>query len=152
MPDDDLATVSAMIEYLYTGNYTYTYITGSDMLREAPGIPPGTLTEGQYHVGVFVTASKYDCQGLVDMAVRNFEGVLPALDSVDTLRLWTTAYAAGTDVQVWRKGFERFYSRKGFDVWVKELFREHREEMDQMIADFPELASDLLRLAICGGD
>lgn len=152
MPEDDPSMVSALIEYLYTGNYTYTYDSGSAQFHETHGTPVATLTEGQYHVGVVGIASKYDCQELVTMAARNFEAVLPELDSIDTLRLWTTAYAAGPELDVLTKSFERCHPGNAVRLWVKELFKKHREEIDETIMEFPGFASELLRLASCGDD
>lgn len=149
MPEDTSGTVSALIEYLYTGNYTYTYDSASVHVSEDSVQSVANLTEGRYHISVSAIASKYQCDALAAMAVRNFEAMLPELDSVDTLRLWKHAYGAGPDLASWRKQFERCYSGKSFVLWVEELFKDHRKEMEQTIAELPELASDLLRLSIC---
>lgn len=85
MPEDAPMMVSALIQYLYTGNYTYRYDLVSTQLQKAPPVP--TLTEGQYHVGILSITSKYDCKELVAMAIQNFEAVLLGLDSINTLRL-----------------------------------------------------------------
>ncbi|KAL0632200.1 hypothetical protein Q9L58_008910 [Maublancomyces gigas] len=148
MPEDDPRMVSALIEYLYTGNYTYPYPSTSENL----GSPIATLTEGQYHVCIFEIASKYDCQGLAAMAMGNFKTVLPDLDSIDTLRLWKAAYGEGPGLQTLRNSFNNLHSGKPLASWVKELFKNHREELNRTIKEFPELASDLLRLATCGDD
>lgn len=147
MPEDTAETVSALIEYLYTANYTYTYDSST---AEPHGRPAPNLAEGRYHIGVFVTAAKYDCGGLVAMAMGNFEALLPQLSSVDTLRLWKHAYGEGPDLQTWRTHFERCHEGKWVATWVSELFKNHRQEMEEMIAELPELAADLMRLAICG--
>lgn len=151
MPEDTPGTVSPLIEYLYTGNYTCTYDSTTAPVSEDSAQPVANLTEGRYHIGVFVIASKYECDALAAMAVLNFEAMLPELDSVDTLRLWKDAYGAGPDLASWRKQFELCYSGKSLVVWVEELFKDHRKETEQMIAEMPELASDLLRLSICRG-
>lgn len=148
MPEDTPNAVSALIEFLYTGNYTYPYYSTISSLHRVLTTPIASLTEGNFHVVVSAIASKYGCQALADSAVRNFEAVLPQLNSLDQLLLWKTAYAEGPDLATWRKGFENCYSGKRAGVWMKELFQEHRLEMDQTIAELPELASDLLRLAI----
>lgn len=152
MPEDKPIMVSALIEYLYTGNYTYVYDSAKAELQKETGMPIRDLTEGQYHVGVFVIASKYDSQGLAEMTVGNFEAVLPELGCVDKLRLWRTAYCEGTDLKRWRKSLERCHSSEGLVTWVQELFEKYRDEIDQVIAESPELASDLLRLATRGRD
>lgn len=147
MPEDAPVTASALIEYLYTGNYTYTYDSVSPQLHKAPPVP--TLAEGQYHVGILSIASKYDCKELVAMAIQNFDAVLLGLDSINTLRLWTTAYSVGLDQNVLRERLESCYPGNAVRLWVKELFKKHRDEFDKMIAEFPELASEILRLATC---
>lgn len=83
MPGDDPIMVSALIEYLYTGNYTYTYDSGISKIQEASVVPVPTLTEGQYHVGILGIATKYDCQEPLVMVLRNFEAVLLDLNSID---------------------------------------------------------------------
>lgn len=152
MPEDDPTMVSALIEYLYTGNYTYPYVAANTQLREELGTPVATLTEGQYHVGIFITASKYDCQGLMAMAAVNFEAVFADLDGIDSLRLWTATYGQAPGLQTLRNAFEIWRSEKALASWVKELFKKHRGEMNKTIKEFPELASDLLRLSTGGED
>lgn len=147
MPEDEPRMVSALIEFLYTGNYTYPYDSVTSPSRVPMGTPVATLDEGQYHVGVFRIASKYDSTALADMAVRNFDSVLPDLDPISTFRLWKYAYGEGPDIQAWRNDFGFCYSGKQLASWMKAVFKDHREEVDQTIAECPELACDLLRLA-----
>lgn len=150
MPEDEPRMVSALIEYLYTGTYTYLYDSTTSPLRVSTGTPVSTLVEGQYHVEVFRIASKYDTKALADTAVQNFNAVLPDLDPINTLRLWKYAYGEGPDSRAWRNDFGLCYSENRLVSWVGGLFKDHRDEVDQTIAEFPELASDLIRLAICG--
>lgn len=149
MPDDTPNAVSALIEFLYTGNYTYPYDSSITSLHRVLRTPIASLIEGQFHVAVSTIALKYGCQGLAESAVRNFEAVLPQLNSLDQLLLWKTAYAEGP---TWRHSFEDCYSEKPAGLWMKGLYPEHRLEMEQTIAEVPELASDLMRLAIAGMD
>lgn len=150
MPEDDPRMVSALIEYLYTGNYTYAYNLTTVDLQNETGIGIRDLTEGQYHIGVSSIASKYDSQALADISVKNFEAILPNLDGLDKLRLWRIAYREGPDVRIWRKCLERCHSCKDLVPWIHELFENQRDEIDQAIAESPELASDLLRLTTEG--
>lgn len=147
MPEDDPSKVSALIEFMYTGNYTYTYDAGSAQLLSGSNAPVGDLTEGLFHVGVYVVASKYECPGLVEMAVKNFEVVLNELDDIKTLRLWKAAYSEGLQLPGYKKDFERYRSGAGLVAWVKGLFDEHREEMDKTMSEHPTLACDLLRIS-----
>lgn len=144
LPEDELGAVSALIEYLYTGIYTYTYCF--DATITAPKRPPGTLAEGRYHVGVFVIASKYDCQGLGVMAEKCFTAVLLQLNAIDTLRLWRGAYEEGGDMDHWRSRFRRVEKVQGA-AWVRNLVKDFAEELERTVAELPQLSVDLLRLA-----
>lgn len=147
MPEDDPGHVSALIEFLYTKNYTYRYNSENAQLMGSGSTPPkGDLVEGLFHVGIFVTASKYDCPGLVELATAHFEVVVSELDGINALRLWKTAYSDGLQFPGRLKEFDQYRSREGLVAWVKELFRDHREEMDQTISEFPMLSADLLRI------
>lgn len=147
MPEDDPTKVSALIEFMYTGNYTYTYDAGSAQLLSGSNTPIGDLTEGLFHVGVYVVASKYNCQRLAEIAVKNFEAVLNELDDIKTLRLWKAAYSEGLKLLGRIKDFEQYRSGEGLVAWVRGLFDDHREEMDKTMSEHPTLACDLLRIA-----
>lgn len=147
MPEDDPSHVSALIEFLYTGNYTYTYDPTSITLPDGSTTPVGDLTEGLYHVGVYLVASKYDCTVLSEMAVKNVEAVAIELDNINALRLWKAAYAEGLRLSRCRQDFKHYSSGEGLVAWVKGLFREYEEEMDETFGECPQLATDLLRIA-----
>lgn len=146
LPEDELGAVSALIEYLYTGNYTYAYNCAT---TTEPENPPGTLEEGRYHVGVFVIASKYDCQGLGTMAENCFAVVLPQLDTINRLHLWRAAYVEGADMSKWRSMFRRCEKTQGV-AWVKDLVKNYAEELERTVAELPQLSVDLLWLATGG--
>lgn len=147
MPEDDPSNVSALIEFLYTGNYTYTYDPTSITLSEGSTTPVGDLAEGLYHLGVYVVASKYDSSVLSEMAVKNFQAVAIELDNINALRLWKAAYAQDLCLSRCRKDFKNYSSGEGLVSWVKGLFREHEEEINETFAACPQLATDLLRIA-----
>lgn len=147
MPEDDPSRVSALIEFMYTGNYTYTYDPEIVLLQDGSDAPIGDLTEGMFHVGIHVIASKYNYPALVAIAMKNFEVVVTELASIDALRLWQTAYSEGLQLPNRKLDFEKYCSGKGLVPWVKCLFYDHREEMDKAMVECPELACDLLRIA-----
>lgn len=147
MPEDDPSKVSALVEFLYTGNYTYTYDPSSVHVPAWSCIPVGDLDEGLYHVGVYVVASKYDCSGLSKMAVENFLAVANELDNINTLRLWKAAYSVGLQLSRRKQDFKMYRSGEGLVAWVKGLFREDCEEMEETMSACPKLACDLLRIA-----
>lgn len=147
MPEDNECNVSAMIEFLYTGEYTYTYDPRSIELSAGSNTPVSTLSEGMYHVGVYVVASKYDCLGLAEMAVKNFKAVASELDDINTIFLWKAAYTDGLQLPRRKQDFDRYSAGKGLGAWVKGLYKDHFEEMEEVMLACPQLASDLLHIA-----
>lgn len=150
MPEDDPSKISSLIEFLYTGNYTYTYDPRNVQPKDGSDTPVGDLAEGLYHLGVYVVASKYDSPKLSDMAVANFKAVATELNNINTLRLWKAAYAEDLQLPRAKQDFEQNCCGEGLDSWVKGLFEEHYEEMDETIFTCPQLARDLLRIATIG--
>lgn len=146
MPEDDPEHLSALIEFLYTGNYTYQYERQSVQLKEGLTIPVGDLNEGLFHLGIYTTAGKYQCPGLVKLATQHFKIVVRELDSINALRLWKAVYTAEVEFPGLGKGFQQYRSRDGLVAWVKVLFKDHREEMDDTMLEFPMLSADLLRI------
>lgn len=147
MPEDDPQHVAALIEYLYTGGYTYAYTPPSEDVSEAA---PADLAEGSFHVGVYATAFKYDCQPLVKASLTCFIGVLRQLGGIDVVRLWMVAYdkellLATVDGDKHLGGF-----RKGLVALLKEMYTTQREEMDRTSASHPALINDLLGLVVMG--
>lgn len=147
MPEDEPQHVSALIEFLYTGGYTYAYSPPQDIDSDAP---PADLAEGSFHVGVYATAFKYDCQPLVKESLTSFTGVLRQLKDIDVIRLWKAAYdkelllsTVSADPNL--EGF-----RNGLVALLKELYATQREEMDKTSADHPALINDLLHLVVSG--
>lgn len=148
MPEDDPSQVSAMFEFLCTGNYTCTYDTVSSSLRKGSGTPVGDLRQGLFHVGINVIASKYGCPVLAAIAIKNIEVVVTELDSVNALRLWQAAYSVDLRLPTRKKDLEHYCDGRGLVAWVKRLFSEHREEMVQTMLEYPALSCDLLQIAI----
>lgn len=141
LPEDNPSHVSALIEFLYTGNYTYTYNPDTVNLSNGSIVPAGDTVECMFHIGVYIVASKYDCQGLAKMATLHFEYVESELDGIEVVRVWKIAYAADMRFSARTNGPR---AGGGLALWVKAMFREHREEMEQAFDVFPMLASDLL--------
>lgn len=150
MPDDDPSKITAMIEFLYTGNYTYAYDPTSVEQDEGSDAPVSNLAEGLYHLGVYVVASKYDSANLSERAVANFKSVANELDSINSLRLWQAAYAEDLQLPRSREEFIENYRREGLVSWVTGLFEENGAELEETISACPQLAIDLLRLATIG--
>lgn len=148
LPEDNPSHVSAMIEFLYTGNYTYAY--NPDTVNPSDGciVPASDTVECMFHIGVYVVASKYDCQGLVQIAALHFDYVESELDGIKALDVWKIAYTVDMRFSARTTGPR---TAGGLAVWVTTMFKEHREVMEQAFTEFPMLASDLL-CTVAGND
>lgn len=149
MPEDDPAIIAALVEFLSTGSYTYTFET--DAVDETADIPVCDVTQGFFHVAVYATASKYDCEKLVEGSLRNFTYVLKQLKGLDVIRLWKAAYLKGLYLSQFESDRELQAFMKGLQQLVGDAYRTNREEMEGMVSEYPALASDLLRLVTIGG-
>lgn len=141
LPDDDPTAVSALLEFLYTGTYTYATSTG-------PATPHGELDEGRYHIDVYVVATKYGCAALAEAAAGNVRAVATELDGVGALRLWRAAYPAGLRLLDGSEDLAMYRRGEGLVLWVKGLFREAEREMEETVVECPMLACDLLRIGM----
>lgn len=148
MPEDEPQTVAALLEFLYTGSYTYPYHTPSEATDESDG-PAADLDEGAYHVGVYATAYKYGCTGLVEAALKAFMFVLGQLKGVDVLRLWKGAYAKDLLLKAVTGKEDVGAFRTGLPTLLKEMYTAHPTEMERTSVDYPALLHDLLRLVVC---
>lgn len=151
MPEDNPAHVSALIEFLYTGNYTYVYDPSVGPVPEGSTMPAGDIMEGMFHAGVHVLAVKYDAGELAARAIKNFGAVSDALDNINALRLWKSVYVDDLlALPRHRKECERWRNGQGMAKWVKQLFADHGEEIDETVLECPQLAGDLLRIVTAG--
>lgn len=148
LPEDNPSHMSALIEFLYTKNYTYSYDPDTVRLDDESTVPCSDTAECMFHIGVYVVASKYCCQGLVDIAEQHVEYAEVELDGIDVLRLWKAAYSVGMCFSARKTGPR---SGDGLAAWVKKMFKENRAEMEKAFVEFPMLASDLL-CSIAGSD
>lgn len=153
MPEDEPATIAALIEFLSTGSYTYTFEPQeSDDVANTADIPVSDVTQGTFHVAVYATASKYGCENLVQGSLRNFTDVLKELKGGDVISLLKVASDKGLYLSKLETDGDLQTFVKGLQQLVAEAYTTHREEMESMVSDYPVLASDLLRLiSISGG-
>lgn len=152
MPEDEPQTVAALIEFLYTGSYSYPYLTTSDIEQDGEDevtAPAVELTEGEYHVSVYATAHKYGCTKLEDAAFQGFKCVLGQLKGVDVLHLWRGAYAKDLYLKAVEDEEDLAGFRSGLGGLLRDLFLLHPTEMEKTSADYPTLVHDLLRLVVC---
>lgn len=152
MPEEEPETISALIEFLYTGSYTYTFKPQELGDTDGSGdTPVSDVTQGSFHVAVYAVASKYDYQELVEGAVKNFTYVLKQLEGLDVIDLWKSAYVKGLYLSQFEVDEDLTGFMKGLQKLVGDVYRTHRDEMETMVSEYPALGSDLLRLVTTGG-
>lgn len=145
MPDDAPQDVTALVEYLYTGRYTYPYLVPAE---SGSGIPAPDLAEGLYHVGVYAMAHKYGCSELEAAALDSFMYVLERLGAIDVVRLWKGGYAMNLLLREVEDNENMAKFRRRLPGMLKELYSKHREEVETAAAEYPLLCSDFLRLVL----
>lgn len=145
MPEDEPAIVSTLLEYLYTGNYTYAYDPHETILAQDI-VPTSDLAQGLFHIAVYTTAFKYDCSPLVRGAVANFFTVLKELDGMNVVRLWKAAYSKDLCMPKWGTDLELKGYKEGVTKLVTKLYQDHHDEMETLMSEYPVLALDLLRM------
>lgn len=144
--EDDPAAVSALVEFLSTGKYTFAF---HGPLFHA-GRPPTIANEGSFHIGVYIVADKYDCTALALEAKRNFREVMKEVSGPHLVRAWITAYEAGMSIKGnWGTG----------DVYggaidarvlleVKKMLEDDEDEIDRAVREVPNFGKDLLKIAV----
>ncbi|RPB06942.1 hypothetical protein P167DRAFT_609774 [Morchella conica CCBAS932] len=153
MPEDDPSSIAALVEFLYTGHYTYPHISedkssSPDVSEDesfSSDVPLVDSAEGIFHIGVYVVASKYDCQELSKAAIVSVANVLDGLKGIESVRLWKEAYQSGLNLGH-VKDFPELNSK--MVGMLKEVYAEHQEEMAMTVKDIPELGNDLLKLMV----
>lgn len=149
MPEDEPVIIAAFIEYLYVGNYTYAYGRDLDVVGENK-TPPPDLEEGLFHLRVYATASKYDCQGLVEAAMGSLIYVLQQLDGIAIVQLLREVYHRSCGTALWEAGDGMSAFKKKLPGILKDLYVSHGEDMKDCVYECPALANDLLQLSVSG--
>lgn len=149
MPEDEPVIIAALIEYLYVGNYTYTY--GRDLdVTQTNNTPPPDLMEGLFHLQVYATAFKYDCQGLAEAALGSVIYVLQQLEGIVVVQLLKEAYNRSCGTALLEAGEDISAFKGRLPEILKRAYVTHGEDMKDLIHECPDLANDLLRLAVSG--
>lgn len=148
MPEDDASSMAALIEFLYTGSYTYAYHATSEAESDTD-VPGADLAEGAFHIGVHATAAKYGSAALVEAALGAFVYVLGRLQGVEVLRLWRAAYTRELLIATVVEMQEAVGFKAGAKALVRELCVAHPVEMERVAVEVPGLVLDLLRLVVC---
>lgn len=142
MPDDDLRSVAALVEYLYTGHYTYPFHNTSETELD---VPAADVAEGSFHVFVYATANKYGCEQLVDASLTSYLNVLSNLKGIDVFRLWVIAYDQGLVLDTVATGASVVTATNRLGQLLKGVYTTDREEMDRITLEHPRLIGDVLR-------
>lgn len=145
MPEDEPRVFTALVEFLYTNWYTYPYYVA---VGTGCGTPVPDLAEGLYHASVYATAHKYDYPELEVAALDLFMYVLKHLEGMDVVRLWKGAYAMNLILPEVEENEKLVEFRRRLPGLLKELYIEHRTEMESAAVEYPMLWSDLMRLAL----
>lgn len=152
MPDDDAAAVAALIEFLYTGRYTYAYTQDGTELRAGSAgailhIPVTDILQAEFHLAVYSVASKYDFQALGAAAAQNLRVITREADVVRVLQVCEAMYRDGLQISDLGKGETSAGFKGRLTEWVKSLCNEHRVELVTATGKYPDLACDLMDLA-----
>lgn len=144
LPDDHPSTISALIEFLATGAYSFAF----RMNPEVASASQCGAEEAAFHVGVYVAAHKYDCQGLATAARRNFRELLKDVKGLELVTVWIAAYEAGMRVH----GNWGASNVEPLDETVikqiKEMIESDDAEVERAIREIPDLGMDLLKIAV----
>lgn len=143
LPEDDPATVSALVEFLSTGVYTYTFQGDSP---SASLLSPGREEAG-FHSAVYMMADKYECAPLAAAAMENLRKVMKGVSGSELVRVWIAAYEVGLRVLEQGDG-----NTEGLDAMVlkmvKEMLDEDEGEIDRAMREVPDFGIDLLKIAL----
>lgn len=148
MPEDEPQIISALVEFLCTGSYTYAYPAQGETDSDTP---PRDLEEGSFHVDVYATAFKYDCQGLVKESLASFVRVLRKLKDFEVIRLWKAAYAKQLLLSTVRDDPNLAEFRRGLAGSLNWLYIRYGKEMERTAEEHPALINDLLRMVVSEG-
>lgn len=144
MPEDNVAAISALIEFLTTGTYSYAFRTDPKVVENLPC----RADEALFHVGVGVVADKYDCQNLATAAKRNFREVAKEIVGPDILRVWVAAYGAGMKAQGNWGVNDMGAADEKVVKQIKGMLESDDKEVDRAVREIPELGMDLLKMAV----
>lgn len=151
MPDDDAHAVAALIEYLYTGHYTYASNREDMELRagsagEILNIPITDLRQAEFHLAVYGVACKYDYKELGAAASQNLRVITREADAIMVLQVCEAMYRDGLQVSDLGKGETSEAFKERLTQWVKSLCTEHRVELVTATGKYPDMACDLMDL------
>lgn len=150
MPDDEPEIIAALIEFLASGRYTYTYRPppGAVQTQNLENTAPCDLMEGSFHLRIYAMAFKYDCQGLVSAAMESLIDVLRELGGIDIIHLLKEIYLRGFDIDMLAKGGNVDTVKRKLPGILQRVYEAHGKEMKDIACQCPELANDLLCLSV----
>lgn len=149
LPDDGLEDIAAVFEFLATGNYTSTYRSHSGAVETKIITPtaPCDLTEGSFHLRVYTTTFKFDCQGLVSVAMESLIDVCNSsmgliLSSCSRKRTQGMGYR-----YVGQRGDMDAVKQKLPGI-LQHVYAAHGQEMQDIACECAVLTNDMLCLSV----
>lgn len=144
--EDDPAAVSALLEFLTTGVYTYTFHADATSTL----VPAAGHEEGGFHSAVYVVAQKYECAPLAATAMQNLCKVMKDVSGLEVVRVWIAAYESGVRVLETGVVGDGYIDRLDAKVLrtVKEMLDEDEGEIDRAVREVPDFGKDLLKITV----
>lgn len=140
MPEDRPDVISALIEYLATGSYTYAY--------EAD--PVDKEVEVSFHLEVYAAAKKYGAEDLMEETIETFAEALKAVgdcSGVSRLRMWRQAYDVGLRADdIWDTGEHMLPFRTGIVRQVRKVLAECKAEFDIAVREVEWFGLDFISI------
>lgn len=147
LPEEKPEIFSALLEHLYTGNYTYLHDA-----PDATATPVPDLPQGCFHVSVYAVAFRYDWPPLVADALSNFLSVLPHLAGMDVVECWKASYENGLTLRLCVDQGHLAEFVKVLPNLLKGLYKSHEAEMEDTVSEYPALVNDFMRLLVLGDE
>lgn len=144
LSEDDPTAISALIEFLATGTYSFAF----HMNTEVAPASPCRAEEVMFHVGVYVAAQKYGCQALATAARRNFRELLKDVKGPKLVRAWIAAYRAGMRVEGNWGASDVNPLDETVIKQIKGMIESNNAEVERAVREIPDFGMDLLKIAV----
>lgn len=131
MRDDRPDAIGALVEFLYTGTYTYPFDPYAT--PHAADIPVSDISGASFHIAIYAVACKYECAALVQGALKNFGNVLKRLRGLDVIEVWKVAYQEGLYLSQFEADDDLSSFVDRLPKLVGELYRTNRKEMEVLV-------------------
>lgn len=148
MPEDDPEAVSALIKWLYNAelsNVKTLHHTTMKLRQVGVGSSLSPLfLEGLFYLEVSIVASKYECEGLLQAAIKGFYGAQRGLSDIAIFRLFKCAYTTDERLPVALSRGNQASIVQSTILWIRRVRRDNSEEVEKTLEAFPGLATSIL--------